>query len=104
MLLRTLGVLLLLTGSAQAHGEYAWIGESNLRDPINGQHCCGPIDCEQIPEPKPTDDGYFIPSTGETIPYKRLLPTQDGKWWRCRYLAGEKKGQTRCLIGLGGGV
>lgn len=68
---------------------------------MTGEWCCNVNDCaEEIGTVSQLPNGnYFIASTGEEIDAKRVIWRSPGSWWRCRYLAGERAGKTRCLIG-----
>lgn len=94
-------VSVLLTASiALAHDH--WINNLRLTDPTSGEWCCNHIDCAAEPAGGVTEGsgGYLVGATGEVIPYTRVIwKSQDGAWWRCRYLGGERAGKTRCLIG-----
>lgn len=91
----TLAILLLLS-PALAHES--WINREKLTDPASKEWCCNRNDCrsEQVRE---TNGGYVV-TTGEFVPFHRVIwKSEDGHWWRCRYMAGERAGKTRCLIG-----
>lgn len=67
--------------------------------------CCGGAsthgDCaplEGLGAVQRRDDGWFIPLTGETIPFSRAEPSQDLRFHRGVYQHGEMKGKTRCLF------
>ncbi len=62
--------------------------------------CCGEEDCAPIPagEVRIQPGGYLIVQTGEVIPESKALPSADGQYWRCQYLVGSLKGQTRCFF------
>ena len=82
------------------HGEGSWINNQRLTDPVSGEWCCNIQDCrEETDNIKAEDGGYRVIDTGEFIPAKRVIWKSPGGWWRCRYLAGEQAGKTRCLIG-----
>lgn len=89
--------LLLPAGEPRAHGDAAWI----MANPAT-RMCCGPKDCEPLPENavRWTVGGWIIAATGEVIPLgdARVHRSIDHQFWRCRHLAGEKAGQTRCLF------
>jgi len=90
----------LLTSSALAHDS--WINQLRLTDPMSGQWCCNDMDCEAVPAGGVAEqqDGYFIAETREVIAKERVIwKSQDGLWWRCRFMHGENAGKTRCLIG-----
>jgi hypothetical protein len=99
---------LLLAGLAAAGPAFAhdlWIAEKGYRDPVTGSHCCGVADCEALPDGSvvETRGGYSVAFTGEVIPFNRVLPSADSRFWRCRFLDGPKAGRTRCLFAPGPG-
>ena len=86
----------LLRHEALAHDH--WISRQRLTDPLSGEWCCGAQDCE-VEQVAEASGGYRV-STGEIIPAARVIwKSPDGTWLRCRYMAGERAGLTRCLIG-----
>lgn len=89
--------LLLPAGEVRAHGDASWI----MANPAT-RMCCGPKDCEALAEGavRWTLGGWIVAATGEVIPLgdARVHRSIDHRFWRCRYLAGEKAGQTRCLF------
>lgn len=125
---------LVLAGKALAHGKAHWIMENpQYTDILNGHpeiHCCGENDCKPWPESdvELREDGYFLRSTGETIPYNlthQVRPDQTGesRYWRCHsydWLPGRDKSytavqggyptgdhtdyRTRCFFAPGGDV
>ena len=97
MVRRTALVLALMAWSvADAHDH--WINHAGLTDPVSGQWCCNQFDCTPVPAGgiRSTATGYLVVETGEEIPSTRLLPSQDGTFWRCR---NRQSNTTRCLIG-----
>lgn len=92
--------LLLLISPAMAHdtGPGSWINSGGFRDPQSGEHCCNLHDCRA--EAVREVSGGYATDGGDVVPYSRVIwNSADGRWWRCRYLGGEKIGKTRCLIG-----
>lgn len=84
---------------AHDHGPGAWINMERLTDPVTREWCCNEHDCREEPDNvEPVEGGYRIISTGEVIPHERVIWRSPGGWWRCRYMGGERAGQTRCLI------
>lgn len=83
------------------HGPGAWINQQRLTDPLTKEWCCNLQDCaEETSNVEEASGGFFIKSTGEFIPERRVIwRAPPGEWWRCRYLGGDKVGKTRCLIG-----
>lgn len=69
---------------ALAHGDAAWI-----MDNPQTLHCCGPHDCEPLPEGavKETTDGFEIVATGEVIHWAegRIYTSIDERYWWCHY-------------------
>jgi len=74
----------LLATSAAAH-SHSWYEPS----------CCSGYDCAPVDDVRMTRSGWYVESTGETIPYgdDRERPSRDGQFHRCAP-PGEK---TRCL-------
>lgn len=98
-LLATLCVLLVL---APALAHDSWISAQALSDPLSGESCCNHNDCAIVPKGGISQvlRGYLVVETGEVIASSRVIwRSPDGHWVRCRYLGGDKAGQTRCLIG-----
>jgi hypothetical protein len=93
--------LTVLMQCAKAHDH--WINDARLVDPFTKEWCCNEHDCELINAggvSETSGDSYLISETGEIFPAMRVIwKSGDGRWWRCRYLGGDKAGQTRCLIG-----
>lgn len=83
---------------ALAHDS--WINQGGWEDPVSKDSCCGTNDCERVAGDmvSRTPAGYYLKQTGETIPMSRALPSQDGQFWRCRYLTGLNTGKTRCFF------
>lgn len=111
-----MAVALFLTVCARApaheSGPGYWISTNGLTDPLSGHSCCNKNDCEAVPPGgvAETTDGYLLAETGELIEKERVIwKSQDGQWWRCRYLSDRwvrnsdgrvfNSGETRCLIG-----
>jgi len=93
-----LPIIALLALITAANSHDSWISQQRMTDPASGEWCCNHIDCkpEQVKEVR----GGYSTAGGDVVPYSRVIPkSPDGQWWRCRYLGGEKAGQTRCLIG-----
>lgn len=88
--------LLLLIVPALAHDS--WISRQRIVDPVTGEWCCNLHDC-QVEAVREVSGGYST-AGGDVVPFSRVIwKSPDGRWWRCRYLGGEKAGKTRCLIG-----
>ena len=107
--MRSLLVLLLMTGAALAHGDAAWIQEDpQYRDKDNpGVHCCGVNDCHPA-EPGSVEyvpGGYRVKVTGEVIPEHKTYFTRPDKlelaeFWYC--LRHTDPVRVRCLFVPGG--
>lgn len=96
-------VIAILTGAywtaALAHDDLHlsdWIGNSGQRNPVTGESCCGKDDCFVMPanDVELTRDGWKILSTGERIPERETLRSQDGRFWRCKM----PNGMRRCFF------
>lgn len=76
---------------AAAHDS--WIAKGQFRGPLNGEWCCGDHDCVVIPAQsvKPNGIGYDVASHAETVPYKEVLPSMDGNFWRCHRPDGSRR-------------
>ncbi|MEJ1938837.1 hypothetical protein WDZ92_52235 [Nostoc sp. NIES-2111] len=72
------------TAPVAAHDH--WMNRGDYRDPLFGEQCCDEHDCQPIPEEqvRAAPDGYHLAS-GEVIPYRRVLPSEDGQYWVCRW-------------------
>lgn len=81
--------------------EGAWIYEDQWTS-ADGIRCCtvpgqsSNPDCESVPEDnvETTPEGLKFKDTGETVPWKNVRASKDGKIWRC--LSWEKK--SRCTF------
>jgi len=71
-----------------------------VKDPITGDWCCDHQDCEPIGHDMVMSygAGYLFIPTGEIIPQNRVIQSKDGRFWRCVFLSGPKRGKTRCFI------
>lgn len=99
--MRFIFAFLLLITPALSH---EWWGNGQEVDPQTKQNCCGVSDCKMLdektlkrkvtkygielefPNPvKPSKHLEFMwkPIIKETIPYKRVQPSPDGKYWVC---------------------
>lgn len=90
---RRLLVLLLssacgLSLPALAHDEADWIMKSPEYVDQVGDHCCGPDDCERIPESFIREEGLLI----HVLPTRQVFrkgdrgvyPSRDTAWWWCK--------------------
>jgi hypothetical protein len=62
--------------------------------------CCSGIDCGPVEpaEVKAVNGGWFIPATGEFIPFDKAQISPDGGFHRCTMKAHDPKSKTRCLF------
>ncbi len=83
-------------------GEGSWVNTLNLIDPMTKNWCCNEKDCEPVSLGGIKEDviSFLVVETGESIAKERVIwKAPDGRWWRCKNLAGDEIGKTRCLIG-----
>ena len=78
-----------------------WINHGNYASPMDGAHCCGENDCVLVLEENVsiTAQGYVLTS-GEHIPFREALVSEDGHYWRCQ----RGDGARRCFFAPRGGV
>jgi hypothetical protein len=83
----------LLPFATQAAAHDHWINHGGFRSPITNEFCCGNNDCFEIQETqvKVNGVGYDLTVPRETIPYTEVLPSKDGKYWRCRRSDGTRR-------------
>jgi hypothetical protein len=109
------GLVVLLTAQARPHDF--WINNGGFKNPNGGESCCGPGDCGVVAARAVTrfSAGYAIAGevtygvavTGnsvegpmrteqinEVVPLEEILPSADGKIWRCR----KPDGSRRCFF------
>lgn len=89
-----LGIALGQCAPSWAHGEAAWIQEGGYRNSSTGEFCCGPSDCVVIPsaDVEPQDDGgWKILHPSERVPRRDVLPSEDGRFWRCQRSDGGRR-------------
>ena len=101
--------------TAFAHGEWAWIGDGRLTNPVTGKWCCGEDDCFVLDPGTVTEartsyrvrlEGPEIPDRFRgrvvTVPRSWAQPTRDhhGRAWVCLDLT---TGAPRCLFLYFGG-
>jgi hypothetical protein len=95
---RTLfAAMAVLSISSIANAHDSWISRGGFRGPQNGEWCCGASDCSVVPSQsvKVSTGGYELQSTAkEVIPYKEVLPSADGQYWRCQ----RPNGTRRCFF------
>lgn len=84
--------LLLIDGPPGYHPPHPgdWINQGRHQNPA-GEWCCGPGDCFIMAPVRITSAGYFLPQTGETIPYAEAQPSPDGQFWRCKRPDGSRR-------------
>lgn len=95
-------VLLILFKGARAHDDYDWIRQGEYRGPTNNEWCCGKEDCFEVPATRieKTPQGILLKGNKEVVPYKEIMPSEDGKYWRCQ----RPNGSRRCFFAPIGGV
>ena len=67
-----------------------WINHGQKRNAA-GEWCCGEGDCFEIQPVRVTAAGYYLPQTGETVPFAEAQPSPDGKFWRCKRPDGSRR-------------
>jgi hypothetical protein len=85
--------------SSLAHDH--WINHGRYASPKDGMRCCGENDCFVVPEEsvRITAHGYALAS-GEQIPFREALVSEDGRYWRCQ----RSDGSRRCFFAPPGEV
>jgi hypothetical protein len=92
-------VATVLSGAVLAHDH--WINSGAYRSPLDQSRCCGDNDCFVVIETDVrVDGGAYILATGERIPAKEALVSEDGQYWRCK----RPDGSRRCFFAPRGGV
>jgi hypothetical protein len=89
----------LLAGGALAHDQFGnpnWIANGHFASPIDGQHCCGIIDCAVLADGdvKEVENGYMVISIHEVVPFREVQASKDGRYWRCK----KPDGSRRCFF------
>lgn len=76
-------------GGAHDH----WINDGAYKDPRTGIHCCGPNDCFRFEDAdiELRDDGVFVRSLQELVPYNEVQVGEDEHWWRCQKTDGTRR-------------
>jgi hypothetical protein len=89
------------TGPASSLAHDHWINHGGYASPRDGIPCCGDDDCFLVPEEsvRITAQGYALRS-GEQIPFREALVSEDGRYWRCQ----RSDGSRRCFFAPPGGV
>jgi hypothetical protein len=90
-------------GRSSAHEWY-----TDLIDPVFKYRCCNGQDCQQYPAEWVTvkSDGYHLKS-GETIAFRRVIPSWDEHYHRCVQQGGFEDlpaESTRCFVAPSGGL
>jgi hypothetical protein len=90
--------------SSLAHDEADWIGRNPEYVDRFGFKCCGPGDCERIPESFVRDEGLDI----HVLPTRQLFrkgdhgayQSRDSSWWWCkgRQLPGQGRPPATCIF------
>lgn len=79
------------------HGEAEWIMREPRYRADDGVHCCGPTDCERLPDGSVTEGGgaYRLDATGETMRWgdPGVYLSRDDHYWACH-----RGGRLRCLF------
>lgn len=94
-------VAALVASSALACAHDHWINHGRYFSPIDGSHCCGDNDCEEIPSERVEShgDGSFTfvrPGlyVTEFVPAREVQWSKDGNYWRCK----KSDGSRRCFF------
>ena len=71
---------------ASAHGPAEWIQRGGYKNAA-GELCCGERDCLELSagDVTVTENGYFVHSVREIVPFNEALPSPDGQYWRCEW-------------------
>jgi hypothetical protein len=82
-------VLSAFSPAARAHGDAAWIMENPSYVTGTGSHCCGPNDCERVPNGAVVEKApgkWLVKPTGQTFHQsdKGVYPSKRGSFWWCR--------------------
>lgn len=92
----TLAILsLCLTSPALAHGDADWIMHEPSFVSEYGTHCCGPKDCQRMPQDViarlvKTPNGYTLDGVSFTYGNKGMYTSIDSDWWYCAWGEGPK--------------
>ena len=100
-LLIVITLALLVAGPRASRAHDHWINHGNYASPTDGVHCCGEHDCALVLDEhvRITAQGYVLAS-GEHIPFREALVSEDGHFWRCQ----RDDGARRCFFAPRGGV
>lgn len=105
LILFILLMFVLYSGLAHAHGDADWINRMQLG-------CCGPTDCQRVPDGtwEREGRGYRSTVTGEFVLDAAAKASVDGGFWECRdrdgteLLGEEPRGRLRNVLAQEGGV
>ena len=91
--------LLFLVSPAFAHDH--WINQGKYRSPVTNVLCCGKEDCVEVDKDNisVTPGGILIKDINEVVPFKEVIPSEDGRYWRCHKFDGTR----RCFFAPVGG-
>ena len=78
-----------------------WINHGGYASPTDGVPCCSEHDCILVLDEQVTvtAQGYMLKS-GERVPFREVLVSEDGRYWRCQ----RHDGSRRCFFAPRGGV
>jgi hypothetical protein len=81
-----------LAASVPAAAHDSWINRGAYVSPVDGVRCCGDHDCFEIEasQIRTTGSGYLL-NSGEAVPFKETLVSEDGKFWRCQRHDGSRR-------------
>jgi hypothetical protein len=85
-------ILTLCIGVPPALSHDFWINRGKYTSPIDGSHCCGNHDCMAVAPDnvRVTPSGYAL-STGEVVPFREAIGSEDGQYWRCKRSDGSRR-------------
>jgi len=100
-LMTVVSMAFLVAGLQVSLAHDHWINHGNYASPTDGIRCCGENDCFLVLEGNVsiTAQGYVLTS-GEHIPFREALVSEDGRYWRCQ----RHDGSRRCFFAPRGGV
>lgn len=85
-LIAALALLYCAITPARAHGDATWImQEPRYVDPL-GIHCCGPSDCEPVPDSEIDESQDIITHRGDPLSKRErgVYWSIDDRYWVCR--------------------
>src|SRR4051812_36840759 len=94
-------MVLLVAGPPASQAHDHWINHGGYASPTDGVPCCSEHDCALVLDEHVTvtAQGYVLAS-GERIPFREALVSEDGRYWRCQ----RGDGARRCFFAPRGGV